>query len=179
MTIKDGVYLQISAFGCGRDAGALPAAYALWVLWTGAAGGGRSICLVGIQILSEREDGDDGHIHCTGSALPTICESGFGTRNVESGGCCGGGIPCLDWAAREEDEQEISNTLYNGKEIDTYSRAYIFLEKGAGDNTGKAEDQQEDRDSYDQTGNREEDRWGYHQETLWEVDGGEGCCDAD
>ena len=53
------------------------------------------------------------------------------------------------------------------------------MEKGAGDNTGKAEDQPEDWDSYDQTGNREEDWWGYHQETLWEVDGGEGYCDAD
>lgn len=103
-TIKDGVYFQISAFDCSGDAGALPAAYALWVLRTGAAGVGCSICLVGIQILSEREDGDDGHIHCTGSALPTICESGFGTRNVEYGGCCGGGIPCLDLVAREEDE---------------------------------------------------------------------------
>ena len=104
MTIKDGVYLQISAFGCGRDAGALPAAYALWVLWTDAAGVGCGVCLVGIQILSEREGGDDGHIHCTGSALPTICESGFGTRSVESGGCCGGCIPCLDLAAGDEDE---------------------------------------------------------------------------
>lgn len=75
-------------------------------------------------------------------------------------------------------ETHKQETLYYGKEIDTYSWAYIFLEKGAGDNTGKAEDQQEDRDSYDQTGNREEDWWGYHQETLWEVDGGEGCCDA-
>ena len=36
-------------------------------------------------------------------------------------------------------------TLYYGKEIDTYSWTYIFLEKGAGDNTGKAEDQQEDQ----------------------------------
>lgn len=103
-SIKDGVFFQISAFDCGGDAGALPAAYALWVLSTGAAGVGCSICLVGIQLLSEREDGDDGHIHCTGSALPTICESGFGTRSVESGGCCGGGIPCLDLVAREEDE---------------------------------------------------------------------------
>ena len=33
-----------------------------------------------------------------------------------------------------------SETLYYGKEIDPYSWAYIFLEKGAGDNTDKAED---------------------------------------
>lgn len=65
------------------------------------------------------------------------------------------------------------------KKSTPYSWAYIFLEKGAGDNTGKTENQQEDRDSDDQTGNREEDWWGYHQETLWEVDGGEGYCDAD
>lgn len=103
-TIKDEVFFQISAFGCGGDVGALPAAYALWVLWTDAAGVGCGVCLVGIQILSEREGGDDGHIHCTGSALPTICQSCFGTRSVESGGCCGGGIPCLDLVAREEDE---------------------------------------------------------------------------
>ena len=119
------------------------------------------------------------HIHCTGSVLPTICESCFGTRSVESGGYCCGCIPRLDLATREENEQGLSNTRYNGKEIDTYSWAYIFLEKGAGDNTGKTENQQEDRDSDDQTGNREEDWWGYHQETLWKVDGGEGCCDAD
>ena len=49
-TIKDGVYFQISAFDCGGDAGALPAAYALWVLRTGAADGCCGICLVGIQL---------------------------------------------------------------------------------------------------------------------------------
>lgn len=38
-------------------------------------------------------------------------------------------------------ETHKQETLYYGKEIDTYSWAYIFLEKGAGDNTGKAEDQ--------------------------------------
>lgn len=37
-------------------------------------------------------------------------------------------------------ETHKQETLYYGKEIDTYSRAFIFLEKGAGDNAGKAED---------------------------------------
>ena len=86
------------------------------------------------------KDGVDGHIHCAGDALPAVCQSCIGTRSVESGGYGCGCIPRLDLVAREEDKQEISNTRYYDKEIDTYSRAYLFLEKGTGHYTGKTKD---------------------------------------